>query len=67
MWIWIIILNENALNFKFSCKSAAHSTIYLYPPRTSVFSLSKLHAHKIAIQCPVSKLRLCLRTVETGH
>ena len=37
------------------------------PSRTSVFSPSKRHAHKIVIKCPVSKLRLRLRTVETGH
>ena len=37
------------------------------PSRTSVFSRSKRHAHKIFIKCPVSKLRLRLRTVETGH
>ena len=37
------------------------------PSRTSVSSPSKRHAHKVVIKCPVSKLRLRLQTVETGH
>ena len=37
------------------------------PLHTSVFGISKRHAHKVFIKCPVSKLRLRLQTVETGH
>ena len=35
-------------------------------PHTSVFSLSKRYARKLLLR-PVSKLRLRLQTVETGH
>ena len=37
------------------------------PLHTSVSGISKRHAHKVYIKCPVSKLRLRLQTVETGH
>ena len=37
------------------------------PLHTSVSGISKRHAHKVYIKCPVLKLRLRLRTVETGH
>ena len=37
------------------------------PLHTSVSGISKRHAHKVFIKCPVSKLRLRLQTVETGH
>ena len=37
------------------------------PHHTSVSDISMRHAHKVFIKCPVSKLRLRLQTVETGH
>ena len=59
-----------AFLIKFAIFAGWQSPLQKYislPLHTSVSGISKRHAHKVFIKCPVSKLRLRLQTVETGH